>query len=68
MQPYALKDLMEPFREVTLNVALYLPRTSDLRQLSDYADPGMKVKIVHYCMEGASKVSSSHRSDSCYKY
>ncbi|MCJ1356067.1 MAG: hypothetical protein MMC33_006061 [Icmadophila ericetorum] len=34
MQPYNLTALIAPFRKLTKEVALYLPRTSDLRQLA----------------------------------
>jgi trimethylguanosine synthase len=35
--------------------ALYLPRTSDIRQIAKLAPPGGNVEVVQYCMEGASK-------------
>lgn len=35
--------------------ALFLPRTSDLRQIAKVAPPGKKIEVVQYCMEGASK-------------
>ena len=57
MQPYSLSDLVKPLRDFTEDLALYLPRTSDLRQLGDYADGDKQVRAVHYCMEGASKVN-----------
>ena len=56
MQPYNLKGLIEPFQELTEDVALYLPRTSDLRQLANVVKDDQKVTVMHYCMEGASKV------------
>lgn len=58
MQPYSLPDLIEPFRKITREVALYLPRTSDLTQLAKVVvDDGEQARatVVHYCMEGASK-------------
>ena len=57
MHPYSLTDLILPFQTLAQDVALYLPRTSDLRQLSHHAKEDGKVNVVHYCMEGASKVS-----------
>ena len=57
MQPYTLMDLILPFQTLTQDVALYLPRTADLRQLSDLTKDDEKISVVHYCMEGASKVS-----------
>ncbi|KAK2066488.1 hypothetical protein P8C59_000302 [Phyllachora maydis] len=55
MQPYnlaALSRACQPFGH-----ALYLPRTSDLRQVAELvgSDPVDKVEVVQYCMEGASK-------------
>ena len=57
MQPYGLLDILRPFQQLTQEVIVYLPRTSDLRQLAKAADNGRNVTVVHYCMEGASKVS-----------
>lgn len=57
MQPYTLTDLLDSFRQVTEDVALYLPRTSDVRQLADKSSTGGRITVMHYCMEGASKVS-----------
>lgn len=56
MQPYSLNDILHPFQRLTGDIALYLPRTSDLRQLAGFANDDQKVTVVHYCMEGASKV------------
>ncbi|MCJ1473356.1 hypothetical protein MMC13_002007 [Lambiella insularis] len=55
MYPYNLIDLLGPFQEVTANVTLYLPRTSDLRQLTKSHKGDGKLVVVNYCMEGASK-------------
>lgn len=56
MQPYSLNDLLNPFLDLTSEVILYLPRTSDLRQLAARVQGDEKVTVIHYCMEGASKV------------
>ena len=56
MQPYTLTDLLGSFRHLTEAVALYLPRTSDVRQLANESIAGSKTTVVHYCVEGASKV------------
>ncbi len=58
MQPYSLRDIYEPLSKLTRDIALYLPRTSDLRQLAKLVPDDGKVTVMHYCMEGASKVSS----------
>lgn len=56
MQPYSIHDLLNAFRDLTSEVILYLPRTSDLRQLAARVQEDEKVTVIHYCMEGASKV------------
>ena len=57
MQPYSLCELLESFQKHSDSIALYLPRTSDLRQLSRQPTTDSKITVIHYCMEGASKVS-----------
>lgn len=59
MQPYNLKDLLDLFLSLTDDAILYLPRSSDLRQLAARVQggkDGKKITVMHYCMEGASKV------------
>ena len=58
MQPYNMMNLIGPFQELTEDIALYLPRTSNLRQLARAVKDDEKMTVVHYCMEGASKASS----------
>jgi trimethylguanosine synthase len=53
MQPYSLKQVYKICR--LMDSALYLPRTSDLRQISKLAADGKKIDVVQYCMKGASK-------------
>ncbi|AEO53998.1 hypothetical protein MYCTH_2296014 [Thermothelomyces thermophilus ATCC 42464] len=55
MEPYNLATLHEACRP--MEHALYLPRTSDLRQIAELVPDGsdVKVEVVQYCMEGASK-------------
>jgi trimethylguanosine synthase len=55
MGPYSLSALYKPFSAVCNDVVLYLPRTSDLRQVARLAKKDEKVRVVHYCMHGASK-------------
>lgn len=53
MEPYNLDKLYQacsPWEH-----ALFLPRTSDLRQIAKLAPQGKKMEVVQYCMEGASK-------------
>ncbi|KAI0890419.1 RNA cap guanine-N2 methyltransferase-domain-containing protein [Annulohypoxylon maeteangense] len=53
MEPYNLATLHEAYR--TMDHALYLPRTSDLRQVAKLIPDGTKIEVVQYCVEGASK-------------
>lgn len=53
MQPYNLDDLHKAYRR--LDHALFLPRTSDIRQIAKLAPGERKIEVVQYCMEGASK-------------
>ncbi|KFZ07427.1 hypothetical protein V501_06464 [Pseudogymnoascus sp. VKM F-4519 (FW-2642)] len=53
MQPYSAKQIHEMCKST--ECALFLPRTSDLRQIAKLAPEGDKVEVVQYCMEGASK-------------
>lgn len=53
MEPYNLQQLHEACGE--MDHALFLPRTSDLRQIAKLAPDGQKVEVVQYCMKGASK-------------
>ncbi|MCJ1463625.1 hypothetical protein MMC07_002233 [Pseudocyphellaria aurata] len=55
MQPYSINDLLNPFLSLTRDVVLYLPRTSDLRQVAARVQKDEKATVIHYCMEGASK-------------
>lgn len=57
MQPYSINDIVRSFSKISKDMAIYLPRTSDLRQLASLATEDKMVDVVHYCMEGASKVS-----------
>ena len=58
MQPYGLEQLLTSFEKITKDIVLYLPRTSNLNQIAKYVPRGEKVQATHYCMNGASKVSS----------
>jgi trimethylguanosine synthase len=55
MEPYSLKTLYTEYSLFTNHIVLYLPRTSDVRQLAKLVEDGEKAPVVHYCMEGASK-------------
>lgn len=58
MAPYSIKQIHSVCRE--MDSALYLPRTSDLRQIARLAPEGKKIEIVQYCMEGASKALTAY--------
>ncbi|KAI0136455.1 RNA cap guanine-N2 methyltransferase-domain-containing protein [Xylariales sp. AK1849] len=53
MEPYNLITMHEAYRR--MDHALYLPRTSDVRQIARLASEGTKIEVVQYCVEGASK-------------
>ncbi|KAF9879214.1 RNA methylase family [Colletotrichum karsti] len=53
MEPYNLRQLHEAC--LPMDHALFLPRTSDLRQIAKLAPEGERIEVVQYCMEGASK-------------
>ena len=57
MEPYNLGQLYSHFTRITREIALYLPRTSDLNQLAELAVGDEHFEVVHYCIRGASKVS-----------
>lgn len=56
MQPYGLQQLCDSMFRVTNDVVLYLPRTSDLNQIAKHVPGGQQGQVIHYCMDGASKV------------
>jgi trimethylguanosine synthase len=53
MEPYNLATMHNAYRR--MDHALYLPRTSDLRQIAHLVPDGTKIEAVQYCVEGASK-------------
>lgn len=55
MQPYSLHTLCSRLSSFSEHFVLYLPRTSDLRQLAALSNKEDKAMVMHYCMEGASK-------------
>jgi RNA cap guanine-N2 methyltransferase len=75
MEPYNLEKIYTAFAGRLCNdLALFLPRNSDIRQIALLGDshpvrPGVKPEVVQYCMEGASKVSFTLGTfDQCTKY
>lgn len=59
MEPYSFRYLYESFKKVTSDMILYLPRTSDLRQIAQTIDCSKninsKTEVVHYCTNGSSR-------------
>ncbi|KAI9834938.1 MAG: hypothetical protein M1819_002661 [Sarea resinae] len=55
MQPYSLQHIHGSLSKISKDLVLYLPRTSDLRQLAMMVPDGKTAPVVHYCMDGASK-------------
>ncbi|PKS06598.1 hypothetical protein jhhlp_007346 [Lomentospora prolificans] len=53
MEPYNLAQLHAAYK--SLDYSLYLPRTSDLRQIARLVPDDKKIEVVQYCIEGASK-------------
>ncbi|KAK8056944.1 Trimethylguanosine synthase [Apiospora rasikravindrae] len=54
MEPYNLETMHAAYRR--MDHALYLPRTSDLRQVARLVPAsGPKIEVVQYCVKGASK-------------
>ncbi|KAH8675406.1 RNA cap guanine-N2 methyltransferase [Xylariales sp. PMI_506] len=53
MEPYNLATMHDSYRQ--MDYALFLPRTSDLRQIARLVPDGTKIEVVQYCVEGASK-------------
>ncbi|EKG10712.1 RNA cap guanine-N2 methyltransferase [Macrophomina phaseolina MS6] len=63
MQPYSLHKLYSEFTKITKELALFLPRTSDLNQLAKYVPDGQRIQVAHYCMSGASKALCAYYGD-----
>lgn len=63
MEPYSLDHLYREYSEFSKHIVLYLPRTSDLRQLAKLVDDGKQVIVEHYCIEGASKALCAYYGD-----
>lgn len=64
MQPYSLDDLWTAFSAFARDVVLYLPRSSDLKQLAEISakhkssgqsSPCQKDEVIHYATRGSSK-------------
>ena len=56
MRPYGLQELWDTFKPISLDLAMYLPRNSDLEQIAQLAKEGETYDVVHYALWGSSKV------------
>lgn len=56
MEPYGATKIMKAARNISEDVALYVPRTSDLNQLAQLEEEGKLIEGIHYCLERKSKV------------
>ncbi|EPS34060.1 hypothetical protein POX_a00958 [Penicillium oxalicum] len=63
MEPYSLKKLYQEYSLFTPHMALYLPRTSDVRQMAKFVPEGQKAEVVHYCMDAHSKALCIYYGD-----
>lgn len=48
--------IMEQALNVSRNIALYIPRTSNLNQVAKMVPKGERVQAIHYCIQRRSKV------------
>ena len=55
MEPYSMRYIFDQFKKIAKNMVLYLPRTSDLRQIALCVERDGKAQVVHYCTSGASR-------------
>lgn len=63
MQPYSLRHIFSEFSTINQYLVLYLPRTSDLRQISDCVEKGKKGQVVHYCTKANSRALCAYLGD-----
>ncbi|EER23911.1 trimethylguanosine synthase, putative [Coccidioides posadasii C735 delta SOWgp] len=63
MEPYSIETIYSEFSAFTTDIALFLPRSSDLRQLAALVKDERKVTAMHYCMDGASKALCIYYGD-----
>ncbi|KAJ5105362.1 RNA cap guanine-N2 methyltransferase [Penicillium alfredii] len=55
MEPYSLATLYREYSAFSKHMVLYLPRTSNVKQLAKLVPDEQPATVMHYCMEGASK-------------
>lgn len=67
MEPYTLDAMYTAFMKVSTHAALYLPRTSDIRQIARHADKSRKLKVRHYCANLNSKALCVYYGDFAFE-
>ena len=63
MKPYSFSHLYNSFSSLTAHLVLYLPRTSDLRQLARSVGGDKNTQIIHYCTNGSSRALCAYLGD-----
>jgi trimethylguanosine synthase len=63
MQPYTLEHIFKHFSSITQYLVIYLPRTSDLRQVAECVEEGKKGQVVHYCTKASSRALCAYLGD-----
>ncbi|KAL0640672.1 putative diacylglycerol O-acyltransferase tgs1 [Maublancomyces gigas] len=55
MLPYSASFIFNQASKISKNIALYIPRTSNLNQVAKLVPEGQKIQAVHYCVRKRSK-------------
>jgi hypothetical protein len=63
MEPYSIEKLYKEYAAFCPHIALYLPRTSDVKQLAKFVPDDRKATVMHYCMEAHSKALCIYYGD-----
>lgn len=63
MKPYSLEHMFKGFSSFTKHIVLYLPRTSDLRQIAECVEEGKKWQVIHYCTKASSRALCAYLGD-----
>jgi len=60
MEPYSGSQIIHAAEKITPNLALYIPRTSDLNQLAKLIPDGTTIRAIHYCAKQRSKALTAY--------
>ncbi|KAF2737977.1 S-adenosyl-L-methionine-dependent methyltransferase [Polyplosphaeria fusca] len=63
MRPYNLDKLYNSFSPFSKHLIFYLPRNSDIAQISAHGPENHDVHVAHYCIRGASKALCAFYGD-----